>query len=407
MTSVELPESVANDLGRCPHIRLCSSEPDRVDDVREMLEASNYQTSIGSFCTEDFSSEEIGDVDLVVVDGPTEEEAKVLDFCRDLRRNLGQKFVPLIFVTDDSGPILRAFTSRIGTDGHVLRPVDPVVLLSQVQALLRIKFLQDQIVEQSHELEIANQKLRLTYQRIDGELRLASRIQQSMLPRELAPLPPVRFAVKFAVSGKVSGDMYDLVELDDRTIGFYVADVMGHGVPAGLLTIFVKKGVQMIDASGGGRRILSPGEVLTRLNGDLVRQDLSENPFITMTCFTLDRTSLQLRFSRGGHPYPLLLRSGAPAEELKADGGLLGIFETDFPTEDRSLQPGDKLVIFTDGIDSVEFQGQRQGLASFQACVEANRHLSAKDMVERIYADLFPSQRHDDDFTLMVLEVDH
>ncbi len=76
--------------------------------------------------------------------------------------------------------------------------------------------------------------------RLDEELRLAARLQQDFLPRELPQLGPVHFHTLFRPAGYVSGDLYDVVRLDQRRVGFYLADAVGHGMPAALLTMFIK-----------------------------------------------------------------------------------------------------------------------------------------------------------------------
>ncbi|MBX9655744.1 SpoIIE family protein phosphatase [bacterium] len=389
---------------RCPRIRLCSTAPERMHDIRSMLDIANYDTSFCPLSVDRLELEGIDDLDLVLIEGPASAEERVLDFCRQFRHRLNNRFVPLIFVTDDHDHVLRAFSSRIGTDGYLVRPFDPVVLLSQVQALLRIKFLQDQVVEQSREIEQAHQQLHRAYQQVDQELELAGRIQQSFLPRDLPNDEAIRFGVKMSVFGQVSGDIYDVVRLNKRQTAFYLADAMGHGVPAGLLTIFVKKGVQLRETIDSTERILTPGDAMERLNRDIVRQDLSENPFITMAYCTFDQVTRELQFARGGHPYPLLIPPKGPIQELKAEGTLLGVFETDYETQRHTLQPGDKVLLYTDGIDCARFGGEKQGNDSFRACLNEHRGRPIQELINRVFDDLFPDGQIDDDFTLVGME---
>src|SRR5438445_131724 len=130
------------------------------------------------------------------------------------------------------------------------------------------------------EVNRINKRLQQAYQQIDQELELAQRIQASFLPQTLPQVPHVRFAVHYLLCGRVGGDFYDVFRLDERHVGFYVADAMGHGVPASLLTIFVKKGVKTKEVFGRQYRLVPPGEVLQRLNKDMIDQQLSESPFI-------------------------------------------------------------------------------------------------------------------------------
>src|SRR6202453_5516879 len=76
--------------------------------------------------------------------------------------------------------------------------------------------------------------------RLDEELRLAAKLQQDFLPKTLPQIGPVHFHTLFLPAGYVSGDFYDVMRLDEKHIGFYIADAVGHGVPAALLTMFIK-----------------------------------------------------------------------------------------------------------------------------------------------------------------------
>jgi sigma-B regulation protein RsbU (phosphoserine phosphatase) len=389
---------------RSPRIQICSSDPGRVSDINAILEVANYDTSHSPLCIERLEAEDLDSLDLVFVDGTASQHDHVVDFCQSFRNRIAERFLPLIFVTDNSDQVLRAFLSRVGTDGYLVRPVDPVVVLSQVQALLRVKFLQDRVVQQSREIAKAHRRLHIAYQQVDQELELARRIQQSMLPRTLPSAGGVQFAVKFAVSAKVSGDIYDGFMVDEHCSAFYVADAMGHGVPAGLLTIYVKKGIQPVEWVGDRAVALAPGDVLARLNRDLVVQDLSENPFVTMVYGMLDHRSLELSLARAGHPYPLRIPARGPIEELKAEGTLLGVFETEYETDRFQLQPGDRVLIYTDGIDGTVYGDHREGLESLMASIEHHRHLPIQELIDRVYGDLFPTAQHDDDLTLFGFE---
>src|SRR4029077_1602432 len=169
--------------------------------------------------------------------------------------------------------------------------------LAQVQAFLRLKDRHDHLTETTAEVHRINKRLQAAYHQIDQELELARRIQESFLPQTLPQLPQVRFAVHYQPCGKVGGDFYDVFRLDEHHLGFYVADAMGHGVPASLLTIFVKKGVRAKEISGKDYRLVPPDEVLQRLNRDLIEQGLSDNPFVTMVYALFNYRDGTLRFA--------------------------------------------------------------------------------------------------------------
>jgi phosphoserine phosphatase RsbU/P len=176
---------------------------------------------------------------------------------------------------------------------------------------------------------------------------------------------------------------------------------MGHGVPASLLTIFVKTGVRAKEITGRSYRLVPPAEVLERLNRDLIEQALSDTPFITMVYVLLNHAEGTLQFSRAGHPYPLYLPADGPAQLWQMEGGLLGVFETQYREQTRTLHTGDKVLLYTDG---AAFAGESVGLASLVAAAERFRALPIDELVERLAQDLFTQTQQNDDLTLLGVE---
>jgi sigma-B regulation protein RsbU (phosphoserine phosphatase) len=342
---------------------------------------------------------------LVVVEG-TRSNGAALQWCRQLRGSLGDNFVPIILVTSDHSPGARLATLEAGADAYLLRPFAPGELLAQVQGFLRLKERQDRLSEKTAEIHRINQRLQRTYQQINEELELARRIQRSLLPQQLPELPHMHFAVHYRPCERVGGDFYDIFRLDEQHLGFYIADAMGHGIPAGLLTIFVKKGVKAKEIVGKDYRLLPPNEVLGRLNRDMIDQALSENPFITMVYVLLNHHDGSLSFARAGHPHPVYLPHDGPPESWEVEGSLLGVFDTVFPMQSRVLRPGDKLLLYTDGVDGPPLEATPAGSKSLLACAAQYRDLPIQQLVDRLAQALFKDSSQTDDLTLLGVERD-
>jgi sigma-B regulation protein RsbU (phosphoserine phosphatase) len=263
----------------------------------------------------------------------------------------------------------------------------------------------EEAAEKSADFHRVNKQLEQAYQQISQEIELARRIQQSLLPQTLPQTPAVRFAVHYRPSGRIGGDFYDVFRLDEDHVGFYVADVMGHGVPASLLTIFLKKAVRAKEIFGNQYRLLPPDEVLQQLNRDLVDLALADIPFITMIYGLFNSRARTLIFARAGHPHPLYIpREGAP-EMWQVHGTLLGVFETQFTVQTRELQPGDKVLFYTDGLDAVGDAAQSDGARRLLAQALLHRALPVQECVARIALHLFEGTSQPDDFTLLAMEV--
>lgn len=343
-------------------------------------------------------------VALLLIDGADRAD-DALRACRHLRGHHGDHYVPILFLTADASPSTRLASLECGADTYLLRPFDPAELLAQVQALLRIKERHDHLTARTQEVHRINKRLQAAYQQIDAELELARRIQESFLPHSLPRVPQVRFAVKYRPCGRVGGDFYDVFRLDEQHLGFYVADAMGHGVPASLLTIFVKTTVRAKEITGQTYRLIPPSDVLGQLNHELIGQKLKDNPFITMVYALYNVRERTLQFSRAGHPYPLYLPKEGPLQPLQVEGSLLGVFETEYRLKAHTLQTGDKVLLYTDGMDAAGFENLATGTPSLVAAAQKYAELPIDELVDRLSDELFSQTKQSDDLTLFGLEV--
>jgi sigma-B regulation protein RsbU (phosphoserine phosphatase) len=384
-----------------PRILLCADAAPSVEDARRLLQQAGHAVTFQPLA--DAPLHEAGSYDLVVVDAGRD-SARAHDFCRRLRARGGDRLLPVLFLTADHRPAARLASLECGADTYLLRPFAPGELLAQVGALLRIRRHLGRLEEKTAEVHRINKRLQTAYQRTDMELELARRIQESFLPQSLPEVPQVRFAVKYRPCDRVGGDFYDVFRLDEHHLGFYIADAMGHGVPASLLTVFVKKGVRAKEIFGQGYRLVPPGDVLGHLNRDLIAQQLSEHPFITMVYVLFNFQDGTFRFARSGHPYPLYLTKGGEPALWQVPGSLLGVFNTEFREQTQQLRPGDKVLLYTDGMDAAAFENRPLGTSSLLAYAGRHGGLPVQELVDRLCVDLFGQARQTDDLTVLGIE---
>jgi sigma-B regulation protein RsbU (phosphoserine phosphatase) len=380
----------------------CADRTPAGDDLGQVLEQAGHVVS--RLVLNGAEPDDLATYNLIVFEG-SRSQWEIIQACRRLRARLGDCFVPILFVTADPAPSVRLAGFEGGADTFLLRPCAPGELLAQVQAFLRIKGLHDRVAEKTVEVNRINKRLQQAYQQIDHELELARRIQQSFLPQALPDVPGARFAVHYRPCGRVGGDFYDLFRLDEQHVGMYVADAMGHGVPASLLTIFLKNGVRAKEISGKQYRLVPPNEVLQRLNHDLLAQELSESPFITMVYVLLNWRNGTLQFGRAGHPYPLYVPRDGQPEFWQVEGTLLGVFETQYTVQARELRPGDKVLLYTDGADTAPPNEEQAGRDTLLACAARHRALPIQAFVDRLSQDLLAQVQQPDDLTLLGVEM--
>jgi len=242
---------------------------------------------------------------------------------------------------------------------------------------------------------------------LESELETARQIQQSLLPERPGHLDSLSVAVRFGPSSAVAGDLYDFLSPSPGTLAVLVADVSGHGVPAALLASMVK--VATISHAEHAAR---PADILVRVNRTLCES--LPRGFVTATYAYLDPARGEARVANAGHPPPLLIRAaGGEIAEVGGQGPILGRFrDARFAEQRIPLVPGDRLVLFTDGLPEARNAADEIfGDGRLAACVRQHRGLAAEELCDALLAALGrwigqrPPLALEDDLTLLVIDV--
>lgn len=293
---------------------------------------------------------------------------------------LGVRHLP---VADHSGKLVGIITSR-----DLLRH--------------RAKFLEAAVRDRTLELEARNAELTARERMIDYYLRMASRIQRQLLPGDFPWDPRVRFAVWYEPVERVSGDFYDLRWVTPDCVGIIVCDASGHGLPAAFVSVIAQTVFRTKRTSSR-----SPAEILGEINRYL-RAILEQERFVTGCYGLLNLTTGRFLFAKAGHPPPLWYRAAShDAVPLDAKGMLLGISEdADFEEVAIQLSPGDRLVLYTDGLlETWSESGELLGLGRLREWVTELGHLAPDRMLDQLKerVDTFRGHRpFSDDLTVVV-----
>ena len=302
-------------------------------------------------------------------------------------------------------------------------PLEPLDIVSPLPALDKLADLQQVIhalQDEMHMLRRRDETLRYYMQRVDEEMRLAARLQQDFLPKFLPQVGRVRFHTLFRPAGYVSGDLYDCMRLDEIHVGLFICDAVGHGMPAALLTMFIKRALvtKEIYAGGKGYRLLSPSETMRVLNDALIEQNLSQATYATALYGIVNTQTLELRLARGGHPSPALIRANGDIEYPSPDGALLGIFAEEAFTEVTvQLHPGDRLFVHSDGVETAFSAAAGDHAPSHEHAPDTHRWQHALKQLSHLPGDQLLSDFSEeldretgsltpkDDVTIVLLEV--
>jgi sigma-B regulation protein RsbU (phosphoserine phosphatase) len=280
---------------------------------------------------------------------------------------------------------------------------------SALDAVQRLESELESLRQQINFLNRRDETVNFYMHRLDEELRLAARLQQDFLPKSLPQVGPIHFHTLFRPAGYVSGDIYDVARLDEKHVGFYMADAVGHGMPAALLTMFIKNALVTKQISPQGYRLLDPGEALGRLNAALVEQKLTHATFATAVYGTVNTSTLVCRFAGAGHPYPLLMRGDGTVMNVESEGGLLGIFpEEKYVDSEIQLRSGDRLFVYTDGIEVAFGDDQCLNTEQWRSELEKRRDMPTEQLLQELSDSLDKetgSLAPKDDLTIVVMEV--
>jgi sigma-B regulation protein RsbU (phosphoserine phosphatase) len=246
--------------------------------------------------------------------------------------------------------------------------------------------------------EIASQ-----LQRQGREIEEARAIQLGFLPKEIPQIPGYEIAGAWQPARVVGGDYYDVLAFGEDTLGLCIADVAGKGMPAALLMSNLQAAVR-----GLASPAMSPEILCERLN-TLICRNIASDRFITFFYAQLDGASRQLRYSNAGHNAPIVVHRDGTHDRLDDGGSVLGIFQTQhFAAGSCTLQPGDRVLLFTDGMAEASLpEGEEFGDARLIQLLRDNCQASAEQLQKTVLATVgtFCGGNWHDDATLIAIAV--
>ena len=239
-------------------------------------------------------------------------------------------------------------------------------------------------------------------ERFEQELRVARRIQQALLPKELPLLDDWEIVPYYQPAREVGGDFYDFLPLADGRVGVIIGDVSGKGIAAALVMASTQSVLRAVFQGSA-----TPGELLAQVN-EVHFSYIPTNMFVTCFCGILDPESGRLTYANAGHNPPFR-QHGGKATTLFATGMPLGLMPgMDYEEKETVLLPGDGVLFYSDGLIEAHNQ-EREMLGSHRLRDLVNeqapdaKHLTAY-MVEELRRFTGEQWEQEDDITLVILQ---
>jgi sigma-B regulation protein RsbU (phosphoserine phosphatase) len=254
------------------------------------------------------------------------------EVCRALRAMPATREIPVMFLSslEDVANKTRGFEA--GGDDYLTKPFDNLEVKARVRSLVKAKAYADAVKEAAAR-----------------ELSIAREIQTGILCSDITAATQgsgLDVAAVLEPAKEVGGDLYDVVRVADDRLVLALGDVSGKGVPAALLMA-----VTTTLLRSAARQKVGPDAILRSVNHDLVGQS-RRGLFVTLFCAVYDVSSRRLTCANAGHLPSVMLRPGRPPQSVvHSTGPMVGVFPgIDFTPETIVLEPGDTLVVHSDGV---------------------------------------------------------
>jgi sigma-B regulation protein RsbU (phosphoserine phosphatase) len=325
-----------------------------------------------------------------------------IEVLKILRESYSPNDLPIIMATakSENEDIVEAL--KLGANDYVTKPLNFPVVLARVSTQLSLKKSQD--------------ALKSAHDRMKSDLDAAAQIQQTLLPYNLPEIDSLAIGWKFYPCDELAGDFLNIFQLSENEIGIYIVDVMGHGVPAALLSFSVSRDLSPLAGpdsivlnSGDTPGAVSPVEVLTKLN-TLYPFETNKDRFFTMLYGVLDIRDNQFRYGSAGHPGPLIISSDQSVQEISGEGFPIGIVEKpDYNENTITLNQGDRMYLYSDGfIEERNKDGDRFDINQFQESIKSNYSLTLDKSIEHTVTAIMSwhgSEHFSDDLSIIGIEI--
>jgi phosphoserine phosphatase RsbU/P len=386
-------------------ILIADDQPDVVRALHLLLKSNGYSTEAVSSPAELLEAIAQREFDLILMDlnyaRDTTSGREGLDLLEQLTAIEGVP--PIIVMTGWATVGIAVEAMQRGVTDFVEKPWTNTKLLESLQKQVNLGRERKELARNNVRQKQADKEVASQLQKHEQEINEARAIQQGFLPKELPQFPGYELASAWQSARIVGGDYFDVLSFDQNTMGLCIADVAGKGMPAALLMSNLQAAVR-----GFASADLAPDVLCARLNTLLCR-NIASDRFITFFYAVLDCESRTLQYANAGHNPPIVLHQDGSHHRLTEGGAVLGVFPNhSFSPGFAQLEPGDRVVLYTDGVtEAIDAQDEEFGEERLIRVLQENSASSANEIQAKILAAAgeFCRGHWRDDATLLVLAV--
>lgn len=236
--------------------------------------------------------------------------------------------------------------------------------------------------------------------KMSKDLNFAKRIQKKILPKK-GDIDNIRIDYLYKPSEMLSGDMFDIFSIDRENIGIYISDVVGHGISASIMTMFIRQTMRAIKDD-----ILSPSLALSELHRRFSMLGLETDKYFTIFYGVYNKRTKQFKYANGGHNCLPIKFNKQETELLELRGYPIALLsdELSFKEKRIELEKGDKILFYTDGItEAKDYNNREFGLQGVLDTIVNNPDDLLKQIENRFIYHSWGGQ--DDDYALLLMEV--
>jgi sigma-B regulation protein RsbU (phosphoserine phosphatase) len=388
-----------------PRILIADDQQDVLDALRLLLKGHGYNIEAVNSPADLLATVARQEFDILLIDlnyaRDTTSGREGLDVLSRLREIADPP--PVVAMTGWATVGLAVEAMQYGVSDFVEKPWTNTRLLEILHKQIGLGRERRELRRRAAEEARAREEALIHLQEQEREIAEAKAIQEKLLPREIPQMPGYEIATAWQSARLVGGDYFDILPLDDKTLGICIADVAGKGMPAALLMSNLQAAVRGLSSLS-----IAPDLLCSRLNSIVFRNTESDR-FITFFYAHLDGSTRRLAYVNAGHNAPFVVRSDGSHERLRDGGAVLGVFAgRNYETGSAQLSAGDRVILFTDGVtEACNPAGEEFGEARLLRLLEDYRTLSANELQAKIIAVVaeFSGGRWQDDATLLVLAV--